>query len=162
MICVFTNIYKFYAPNPIFYGKIFSASANNIPSLTTDRQGALKLYVRNGFCSNENHFQPIQRAQPRRHWTEQPPVCPDLQVCYTDTEKNTPACLLAKCCWCKERTQRSLIEANSTHVWNTLLALHCQWIIESPRLETTSKVTQSNCPPTTNISPLIHAPQNNS
>lgn len=37
MICAFTNIKKFYAPNPIFYGKNFSASANNIPSKTADR-----------------------------------------------------------------------------------------------------------------------------
>jgi len=34
-------------------------------------------------------------------------------------------------------------------------------IIESPRMEKTSKIIQSNCPPTTNISPLNHVPQYN-
>ena len=51
-------------------------------------------------------------------------------------------------------------EQNCSVQWlHTEKMFHHHGIIESPRLEKTTKIIQSNSPPTTNISPLNHVPQ---
>jgi len=73
---------------------------------------------------------------------QKPPILVDVAVC-TDN-----SCLLSS---------RVMLTQQSTHP-----AVAFPGIIESARLEKTSKTIQSNHPPTTNISfPLSHVPQYN-